>query len=78
MFTFLFFSVDFVLDPHASLIEAFEKWESWASGKACCDYSFHVAVTNWDKKTKEEMEILTQQKGDKNLLNSKILNLLMN
>lgn len=62
----LFFSVDFVVDPHSSLIEAFEKWESWASEKACCDYSFHVAITNWNKKTKEEMEILTQQKGDKN------------
>ncbi|NP_001088447.1 dihydropyrimidinase L homeolog [Xenopus laevis] len=46
-----------------SLIEAYEKWKSWADTKVCCDYSLHVAVTWWSDKVKEEMGILVRDKG---------------
>lgn len=29
----------------------------------CCDYSLHVAVTWWGKQTKEEIKVLTEEKG---------------
>ncbi|KAK2505141.1 hypothetical protein MC885_012896 [Smutsia gigantea] len=56
--------IDFAI-PHkgGSLIEAFETWRSWADPKVCCDYSLHVAVTWWSDQVKEEMKILTQDKG---------------
>ncbi|XP_059983546.1 dihydropyrimidinase [Lagenorhynchus albirostris] len=56
--------IDFAI-PHKghSLIEAFETWRSWADPKVCCDYSLHVAVTWWSEQVKEEMKILTQDKG---------------
>ncbi|KAM9030902.1 dihydropyrimidinase-like isoform 3-T4 [Megaptera novaeangliae] len=56
--------LDFAI-PHKghSLIEAFETWRSWADPKVCCDYSLHVAVTWWSEQVKEEMKILTQDKG---------------
>ncbi|OWK04140.1 DPYS, partial [Cervus elaphus hippelaphus] len=56
--------IDFAI-PHKghSLIEAFDTWRSWADPKVCCDYSLHVAVTWWSDEVKEEMKILTQDKG---------------
>uniref|UniRef100_A0A8D0QPK8 Amidohydrolase-related domain-containing protein n=1 Tax=Sus scrofa TaxID=9823 RepID=A0A8D0QPK8_PIG len=56
--------IDFAI-PHKghSLVEAFETWRSWADSKVCCDYSLHVAVTWWSDQVKEEMKILTQEKG---------------
>ena len=29
----------------------------------CCDYSFHVAVTWWNEKVKDEMRVLTTERG---------------
>ena len=29
----------------------------------CCDYSFHVAVTWWSESVKNEMRVLTNEKG---------------
>ncbi|GCB60745.1 hypothetical protein scyTo_0006920 [Scyliorhinus torazame] len=56
--------LDFVV-PHkgVSLLESYDKWRSWADPKVCCDYSFHVAVTWWSAKVKDEMEILVKEKG---------------
>ncbi|GAB5584166.1 dihydropyrimidinase isoform X1 [Prionailurus iriomotensis] len=56
--------IDFAIPQKGgSLIKAFETWRSWADPKVCCDYSLHVAVTWWSDQVKEEMKILTQDKG---------------
>ncbi|XP_015448440.1 dihydropyrimidinase [Pteropus alecto] len=56
--------IDFAIPQKgSSLVEAFETWRSWADPKVCCDYSLHVAVTWWSDQVKEEMKILTQDKG---------------
>lgn len=47
--------VDFCIpNPGQSLLEAFDQWRGW-SEKACCDYSFHVAVTWWSDEVSREM-----------------------
>ncbi|XP_072131035.1 dihydropyrimidinase [Mobula birostris] len=56
--------LDFVIPQKGtSLLEAYDRWKSWADPKVCCDYSFHVAVTWWSAKVKEEMEILVNERG---------------
>ena len=55
--------IDFVIpNPQQSLIEAFDTWMGWAQ-KACCDYSFHVAVTWWSDQVAQEMEVLAKERG---------------
>ncbi|UYV65776.1 DPYS [Cordylochernes scorpioides] len=46
-----------------SLVDAYEKWRSWADEKVCCDYGLHVAVTHWSEDVEKDMEILTRDKG---------------
>ena len=47
--------VDFCLpSPKQSLMEALQMWDN-KTGKAACDYSFHMAITWWDKQVWEEM-----------------------
>lgn len=56
--------VDFVLGPkNESLLQEYDRWRGWADPKVCCDYSLHVAVTWWGKQTKEEIKVLTEEKG---------------
>ncbi|XP_059527922.1 dihydropyrimidinase isoform X4 [Myotis daubentonii] len=56
--------IDFAIPPKGgSLLTAFETWRSWADPTVCCDYSLHVAVTWWSDQVKEEMKILTRDKG---------------
>ena len=51
--------IDFVIpDPNVSLLKAYDQWMEWARSRPA-DYSFHVAVTWWDK-VREEMGVLTQ------------------
>ncbi len=55
--------IDFVIPaPNVPLLEAYQQWMGWAK-KACADYSFHVAVTWWSDKVREEMGVLTQRHG---------------
>ena len=48
--------VDFCLPaPGQSLLEARQMWDN-KTVKASCDFSFHMAITWWDKQVFEEME----------------------
>jgi dihydropyrimidinase len=48
--------VDFCLPaPGQSLLEALQMWDNKTS-KACCDYSFHMAITWWSEQVFNEMK----------------------
>ena len=48
--------IDFVIPaPNVSLLEAYDQWMGWAK-KSAADYSFHVAVTWWSDKVREEID----------------------
>ncbi|XP_028259453.1 dihydropyrimidinase-related protein 1 isoform X2 [Parambassis ranga] len=49
--------------PGESLLEAFEHWQEAADKKACCDYSLHVDIPQWNENIKDELELLVQDKG---------------
>ncbi|XP_068156337.1 dihydropyrimidinase isoform X2 [Drosophila tropicalis] len=56
--------IDFVLpNKHESMIEAYDKWRSWADPKVCCDYGLHVGITWWSKSVSEEIGILCKELG---------------
>lgn len=64
LLTSLTLSVDHVTpQPGDSLLEAFELWQEAADKKACCDYSLHVDIPQWDETVKDELELLVQEKG---------------
>ena len=47
--------VDFCLpSPNQSLLEAIQMWDN-KSTRACCDYSFHMAITWWSEQVFNEM-----------------------
>ncbi len=55
--------VDFALpSPGQSLLEALKMWDN-KSGRANCDYSFHMAITWWDEQVFNEMETIVRDKG---------------
>ncbi|XP_012720998.2 dihydropyrimidinase-related protein 1 isoform X1 [Fundulus heteroclitus] len=49
--------------PGDSLLEVFERWQEAADKKACCDYSLHVDIPQWNENVKDELELLVQDKG---------------
>ncbi|WP_417807900.1 dihydropyrimidinase [Thioclava sp.] len=52
--------VDFVLpSPGEGLLDALKKWDN-KSTRAHCDYSFHMAITWWDKQVFDEMKTVTE------------------
>eukprot|EP01088_Endostelium_zonatum_P016104 TRINITY_DN4219_c0_g1_i1.p1 TRINITY_DN4219_c0_g1~~TRINITY_DN4219_c0_g1_i1.p1 ORF type:complete len:510 (-),score=136.33 TRINITY_DN4219_c0_g1_i1:50-1579(-) len=57
--------LDFVIPTKGeSIIAEFHKWRSWADPKVNCDYSFHVAITDWNPSTTpQEMKTLTESHG---------------
>lgn len=55
--------IDFVIPKRGQpLMEAFHIWSDWAQ-KSAGDYSFHVAVTWWDKSVHADMETLVNEHG---------------
>ena len=56
--------MNFVLENRdMSLLDAYKINKERAEKKACCDYSFHVCVYNYNDNVAKEMEILTKEKG---------------
>jgi dihydropyrimidinase len=53
--------IDFAI-PYGkeSLQQAVDNWHARAEGKACIDYAFHVAITNWSRHKKEIKKIFDQ------------------
>ena len=55
--------VDFVLPaPGQGLLDGLSMWHN-KSGRANCDYSFHMAVTWWGEKVFEDMKAVVQDQG---------------
>ena len=53
--------VDFALpSPGQSLLDALKMWDN-KSGRAHCDYSFHMAVTWWSEQVFDEMKAVTER-----------------
>ena len=55
--------IDFVIPgPQQDVMEAYHTWREW-SEKSVSDYSFHVAITWWDKSVSDAMETLVRDHG---------------
>jgi len=47
-----------------TLLQALDKWQSWARDKVYCDYAFHMAITHWDEeKQSAEVEADSEKKA---------------
>ncbi len=56
--------IDFVLQKQGhSLHEALTEWNKRARGTAVGDYSFHMAVTDYNENTKQEIREMIEQEG---------------
>lgn len=53
--------IDFAI-PYGkdTLQQAVDNWHAKAAGKACVDYSFHLAITHWDQQKKELPKMIAQ------------------
>lgn len=56
--------IDFILQTQGkSLYAALGEWQKRSEGKAYSDYSYHMAVTDFNEKTKEEIKPLIEKEG---------------
>jgi dihydropyrimidinase len=56
--------IDFVLQTQGkSLYNALETWQGRSNGKALCDYSYHMAVTDFNENTKAEIAKMVNDEG---------------
>ncbi len=56
--------IDFILQTQGkSLNSALEEWRGRSNGNAVCDYSFHMAVTDFNEKTRGEIRGLVEKEG---------------
>lgn len=56
--------IDFAFQsPGKSLREGLDTWHKKAEGKAASDYAFHVAVVDFNEKTKNEIRDLIEKEG---------------
>lgn len=44
-----------------SLSQALKNWHKKADGKACCDYAFHLAVSDWNDEISRELDEIVNQ-----------------
>ncbi|MSS63893.1 dihydropyrimidinase [Velocimicrobium porci] len=44
-----------------TLEEASEHWHKKADGKSSCDYGFHMAVTDWNQQTKDDLKAMFEE-----------------
>ncbi len=56
--------IDFILQKQGnSLKSAYEEWKGRADGNACGDYSFHIAVTDFNEEVKKEIPYFINELG---------------
>ena len=56
--------IDFILQKQGnSLQSALEEWSGRANGNAVGDYSFHMAVTDFNENTKKEIQTMIEKEG---------------
>jgi len=56
--------IDFILQTQGkSLHDALKEWQGRSNGNALGDYSFHMAVTDFNDKTKAEIKDLVEKEG---------------
>jgi dihydropyrimidinase len=56
--------IDFILQKQGhSLYDAYKEWSGRATGNAVGDYSFHMAVTDFNENTKKEIIDLIEKEG---------------
>ncbi|NDC24377.1 MAG: dihydropyrimidinase, partial [Proteobacteria bacterium] len=56
--------IDFAFQSHGkSLKEGLSEWHQKARGKALCDYAFHLAVVDFNDRTKTEIRELIEKEG---------------
>ena len=56
--------IDFILQKQGhSLQEALNEWNGRAQGNAVGDYSFHMAVTDFNDDTKKEINTMVEKEG---------------
>jgi len=53
--------VDFIIPGEGGMLEALDAWEERAGRQAMSDYSFHMAVTGWNKQNFEDMKTVTER-----------------
>ena len=56
--------IDFILQTQGkSLDNALKSWQGRSNGNACCDYSFHMAVTDFNEDTRKEIKTMIEEEG---------------
>lgn len=56
--------IDFILQKQGhSLHAALQEWQSRSNGNCVGDYSFHMAVTDFNEHTKEEIKAMIEEEG---------------
>lgn len=54
--------IDFATqDRGMTLAQALEAWHKKADGKSCCDYAFHMAITDWNETTRREIADMVRE-----------------
>ncbi len=56
--------IDFILQTQGdTLYNALATWQEKSANKACADYSYHMAVTDFNEQTRQEIQSLIHEEG---------------